>query len=122
MTGIANVFLAPIDGLIGLINGVIDGINAIQVHIHVGPVGYDFNGLNLGHLPIPKLASGGIVTDPTVALIGEAGDEAVIPLGNGSNGLGTQVMSDRDIDTLLQKIGTQFVTNVLPSAGISISR
>jgi hypothetical protein len=29
----------------------------------------------------PTLASGGIVTDPTMALIGEAGPEAVIPLG-----------------------------------------
>ncbi len=30
---------------------------------------------------IPKLASGGIVTSPTYALIGEAGPEAVVPLG-----------------------------------------
>lgn len=29
---------------------------------------------------IPKLAAGGVVTDPTMALIGEAGPEAVIPL------------------------------------------
>jgi hypothetical protein len=29
---------------------------------------------------IPKLAMGGVVTDPTLALIGEAGPEAVIPL------------------------------------------
>ncbi len=32
---------------------------------------------------IPKLASGGIVTKPTVAMIGERGPEAVIPLGGG---------------------------------------
>ena len=30
---------------------------------------------------IPAMASGGIVTKPTVALIGEAGPEAVVPLG-----------------------------------------
>jgi len=30
---------------------------------------------------IPKLAEGGIVTKPTLALIGEAGPEAVVPLG-----------------------------------------
>ena len=29
---------------------------------------------------IPLLASGGIVTDPTLAMVGEAGPEAVIPL------------------------------------------
>lgn len=29
---------------------------------------------------IPKLATGGIVTSPTIAMIGEAGPEAVVPL------------------------------------------
>jgi len=31
---------------------------------------------------VPKLAAGGIVTQPTLALVGEAGPEAVVPLGN----------------------------------------
>lgn len=34
-------------------------------------------------MAIPALASGGIVTGPTLALIGEAGDEAVVPLDRG---------------------------------------
>jgi phage-related minor tail protein len=48
---------------------------------------------------LPKMANGGIVTSPTLALIGEAGPEAVVPLGKGggmggitiniSGGLGT---------------------------------
>lgn len=33
-----------------------------------------------GSIAIPKMAAGGIVTSPTLALIGEAGPEAVIPL------------------------------------------
>lgn len=33
-------------------------------------------------MPIPKMAKGGIVTKPTLALIGEAGPEAVVPLGS----------------------------------------
>ena len=38
----------------------------------------------------PRMAKGGIVTGPTVALIGEAGPEAVIPLGRGGGlGLGS---------------------------------
>jgi len=37
-------------------------------------------------LQIPALASGGIVNGPTVALIGEAGPEAVVPL-SGNNGM-----------------------------------
>lgn len=34
---------------------------------------------------IPEMASGGIVTRPTIALIGEAGPEAVIPLSSGTS-------------------------------------
>ena len=34
--------------------------------------------------PIPELAAGGIVRSPTLALIGEAGPEAVIPLSRGA--------------------------------------
>jgi hypothetical protein len=37
---------------------------------------------------IPMLAEGGIVTRPTLALIGEAGPEAVIPLNRGGMGAG----------------------------------
>ena len=37
---------------------------------------------------IPHLASGGIVTSPTLALIGEAGPEAVVPLNGKSGGIG----------------------------------
>lgn len=37
---------------------------------------------------IPKLASGGIVNRPTLALIGEAGPEAVVPLGDDFGGGG----------------------------------
>ncbi len=37
---------------------------------------------------IPHFATGGIVTGPTLALIGEAGPEAVVPLGGGRSGGG----------------------------------
>jgi len=33
-----------------------------------------------GGLNVPRMAAGGIVTSPTLALIGEAGPEAVVPL------------------------------------------
>jgi len=44
---------------------------------------------------IPMLAKGGIVTRPTLALIGEAGPEAVVPL-NGRYG-GTTVIYQYEI-------------------------
>jgi len=50
---------------------------------------------------IPKLAEGGIVTGPTLALIGEAGPEAVIPLNRMNQGVTVNVagsvISERDL-------------------------
>lgn len=40
---------------------------------------------------IPALAAGGIVTRPTIAMIGERGPEAVVPLGSGGAGGTTNV-------------------------------
>ena len=37
---------------------------------------------------VPAFAKGGIVTGPTLALIGEAGPEAVIPLRGKNSGMG----------------------------------
>ena len=40
---------------------------------------------------IPAMAAGGIVTKPTLALIGEAGPEAVVPLSGRNAGMGTSI-------------------------------
>jgi hypothetical protein len=40
---------------------------------------------------IPKMAAGGIVTQPTLALIGEAGAEAVVPLTGRNAGMGNTI-------------------------------
>jgi hypothetical protein len=40
---------------------------------------------------VPALAAGGIVTKPTLALIGEAGPEAVVPLSGRNTGMGTSI-------------------------------
>lgn len=55
------------------------------------PFGPDIR-INPPNIPdIPKLAQGGIVTRPTLAVIGEAGPEAVIPLRNQSAGTGSTI-------------------------------
>ena len=47
---------------------------------------------NLPTIPtIPSLAAGGIVRSPTLAMIGEAGPEAVVPLGRGGMGGGITI-------------------------------
>tara|TARA_Y100000310_G_scaffold274347_1_gene290291 strand:- start:351 stop:2036 length:1686 start_codon:yes stop_codon:yes gene_type:complete len=55
-------------------------------------------GNTMGPLPpeIPHLAKGGIVTRPTLALIGEAGPEAVVPLGKGG-GMGNTFNINIDV-------------------------
>jgi len=42
-------------------------------------------------LNVPALASGGIVSKPTLALIGEAGPEAVVPLSGRNSGMGNTI-------------------------------
>lgn len=75
---IGGFIKAPINGIIGAINKVIDTINGIKVPDWVPGIGGQHT--NFGH--IPKLATGGIITQPTVALVGESGREAVMPLEN----------------------------------------
>ena len=61
------------------INSFIDGINwAIGVINKIPNV----NISKLSRLEVPKLATGGITNGATVAMIGEAGKEAVLPLEN----------------------------------------
>jgi len=42
-------------------------------------------------VPVPAMAAGGIVTKPTLALIGEAGPEAVVPLNGRNAGMGNTI-------------------------------
>ena len=88
--GLVDVIKTPINLAIGLINGFIDSINGIAFDlpkVDLGPLGVyggDHVGMNLAN--IPYLADGGIVTSPTLAMIGESGAEAVIPLDGTSRG------------------------------------
>jgi len=78
--GIKNTIKGSINWVIGKINDFIAKANDVlrQAASAVG--------MTAPVIPsIPKLAKGGIVTRPTLALIGEAGPEAVVPL-SGANG------------------------------------
>lgn len=73
-----------INSLVSMINKVIKAIDAISVDL---PFGMGHIGFNIPTIPL--LAEGGIVTKPTLAMIGEAGTEAVIPLSKmGGMGMG----------------------------------
>ncbi|MCX8125331.1 MAG: hypothetical protein N3F66_14375, partial [Spirochaetes bacterium] len=91
--GVRDVFGGIFDSLVGLIkvplnliidaiNFVIRGLNKLSITIPdwVPGLGGKTWGINIPS--IPKLAKGGIIDSPTVAMIGEAGPEAVVPLQN----------------------------------------
>jgi hypothetical protein len=69
-------------GFKSVINMIIGGWNRLHFglpSIDLGPLG-SIGGFDIGVPQIPYLAKGGIVTRPTLAMIGEAGPEAVVPL------------------------------------------
>ena len=72
------------NGIIRFINkNIIKKINdLLEFEISAFGMTYTVNPPDLP--PIPELASGGIVRSPTLALIGESGPEAVIPLSRGA--------------------------------------
>lgn len=95
---IGNGFKSVINGIlrfaVGKINSFIDSVNNAVDLINKIP-GVDVS--KMARLPVPQLASGGIVTSPTLAMIGEGREsEAVIPLSkldamlsNGGGGSGS---------------------------------
>lgn len=87
--GIKDAFRAAINWLIDKWNGLQFKIPSVDTHIpHIGKIG----GFTLGTPDIPRLAKGGVVTQPTIALIGEGNsDEAVVPL-DGQHKLGGDII------------------------------
>lgn len=64
----------PINYMIDKINALLDKVRGIKIP------GIAPNGINIPR--IPRLATGGVIDSPTVAMLGEAGREAVVPLEN----------------------------------------
>lgn len=92
----SNVTSSCKSAINGILNKVESGINSManKVNSVTGKVG-----INVPTVKLPKLARGGIVDSPTIAQIGEAGKEMVVPLENTSfvdklaSSLGNAVMS-----------------------------
>jgi phage-related protein len=134
-TGIANFFSniwstivnglkSDINNVISLINGLISAIDALHISIPAITIPGTKIGtpaVNIGFdIPqIPALASGGIVSVPTVALIGEGGPEAVVPLssssfgGVGGGGAPTQIVINIQGGNYLDQNGATMIGNAL---------
>jgi TP901 family phage tail tape measure protein len=117
---ISDAMTAPLNTVIGLVNSLIEKLNnfkiegkflrGIQIFPEIDP--FDF-------AKIPKLAEGGIVNRPTLAMIGESGPEAVVPLSGRGNAMGSIVVNVNmpaggtvilDDEQTAQKFG-DFITN-----------
>lgn len=83
-----NGFISSINGAIGLINKI-PGVNISRINT----------------LHVPMLAKGGIIDSPTLAMVGEAGKEAVVPLENNTQGL------DLLASKLMERLGGTNISN-----------
>ena len=77
---IVDGFKAAINALIGIWNKLDFGIGPWEIPGWIPGIGGKSFGIADIFPDIPLLAEGGIVEDPTLAVVGEAGPEAVIPL------------------------------------------
>jgi phage-related protein len=86
-------FVSDVFGAItGIVKGVINGVITVVekgVNFAIKPINALIDGINrvpginipkIPELKIPRLADGAIIGGPTIAMVGEAGAEAVIPL------------------------------------------
>lgn len=89
VNGVLTYFETVANAWIKTANLIIKGLNLIKPgkdipsisEVRFGRLGDSGSGEGRGAgLAVPAMAQGGIVTNPTLALIGEAGPEAVIPL------------------------------------------
>jgi hypothetical protein len=106
--GMVSVVKAIVRPIISVINTVIGAINSLWGMLNKVQIGwgkqtlhgvpdipaFNWKPFNLSMIPkIPEMAKGGIVSKPTLAMIGEAGPEAVIPLSAGGGAGGTVVIN-----------------------------
>ena len=75
------------NGVINGINGMIRALNNLSFDVpdwvpEIGGKTFGFNISTIGNISIPRLAKGGVVDQATIAMVGEAGQEAVVPLEN----------------------------------------
>jgi len=95
---VVDVIKGYIDTLVGFYKGLFNGIADIWNNT-VGKLSFKIpgwvpviGGKGFDVPEIPKLADGGIVTSPTIAMIGERGPEAVVPLrGRNAGAMGNNV-------------------------------
>ena len=108
------------DGIKGYINLWIDalnflirGANQIKIEMPDWVPGIGGKGFQMNIAEIPSLASGGIVRSPTLAMVGERGPEAIIPLSKTGSGITINILGPTyGFDDFEQKVGDAIVDGV----------
>jgi hypothetical protein len=98
INGILGAFESVVNGAIMMVNGIIRAYNAIPIapdiktiqHVNLPSLGGTATQV-ASRMNLPRMAEGGIVSSPTLALIGEAGPEAVVPLDRMQSGGGITI-------------------------------
>jgi len=118
---VIGFFTGMVNAAVGAVNAIISAYNSIPLvpdipkvpTINVPKLGGGAEAARpaAGRLGVPRMAEGGIVTAPTLALIGEAGPEAVVPLDRMATGGGVTVNVTGGLSTSAE-IG-QAVVNAL---------
>jgi hypothetical protein len=98
INGILGAFESVVNGAIMMVNGIIRAYNAIPIapdiktiqHVNLPSLGGAATQV-ASRMNLPRMAEGGIVSSPTLALIGEAGPEAVVPLDRMQTGAGVTI-------------------------------
>lgn len=90
-SSIAAGFTGMVNGIISGINRIVSGLNSLcSFKVPDWVPGIGGKGFQAKIPEVPKMATGGVVTDPTLALLGEgASPEAVVPLDRLSSFLGS---------------------------------
>jgi hypothetical protein len=98
INNILEAFEIMVNGVIIAINTIIRAYNLIPFVDNINTISHidlpEFGGATNNPsrtIDIPRLAEGGIVSSPTLALIGEAGPEAVVPLDRLNTGGGVTI-------------------------------
>lgn len=79
---ITSAFKSGINVVIDIVNFLITKLNKIKITVPEWVPGMGGKSWGINIPEIPKLARGGIIDSPTVAMLGESGKEAVVPLEN----------------------------------------
>lgn len=126
MSGITNIVKSGLNTLIDWVNVAINGLNSFQIDIPdwlTELTGLQTFGLNIPN--IPRLANGGIVKQPTLAMVGEysganSNPEVIAPLDRLTNLMASKD-NNADIVNALERIAELLISQKEPQVTVMLS-